>query len=46
MKTQLTDHTGIEVPVICGPMFPCSSPELVAAVSEAGGLGMIQPMSL
>jgi nitronate monooxygenase len=46
MKTQLTDHTGIEVPVICGPMFPCSNPELVAAVSEAGGLGMIQPMSL
>ncbi len=46
MKTRLTEHAGIEVPVICGPMFPCSNPELVAAVSEAGGLGMIQPMSL
>jgi len=37
---------GVEVPLICGPMFPCSNPELVAAVSEAGGLGVIQPLSL
>jgi nitronate monooxygenase len=27
-------------------MYPCSNPELVAAVSEAGGLGIIQPISL
>ena len=27
-------------------MYPCSNPELVAAVSEAGGLGVIQPLSL
>lgn len=27
-------------------MYPCSNPELVAAVSEAGGLGVIQPVSL
>ncbi len=27
-------------------MYPCSNPELVAAASEAGGLGIIQPMSL
>jgi len=46
IDTALTRHAGVEVPVICGPMFPCSNPELVAAVSEAGGLGMIQPMSL
>lgn len=39
-------HAGIEVPLICGPMFPCSNPELVAAVSEAGGLGMVQPITL
>ncbi len=26
-------------------MYPCSNPELIAAVSEAGGLGVIQPMS-
>jgi len=39
-------HTGIEVPLICGPMYPCSNPELVAAVSEAGGIGIVQPISL
>ena len=37
---------GVEVPVICGAMYPCSNPELVAAVSEAGGLGVVQPISL
>ena len=36
----------IEHPVICGPMYPCSNPELVAAVSEAGGIGIVQPISL
>jgi len=46
LQTKLTEQTGISVPVICGPMFPCSNPELIAAVSEAGGLGMIQPMAL
>ncbi|MCW8936173.1 MAG: nitronate monooxygenase [Gammaproteobacteria bacterium] len=39
-------HTGIEHPIICGPMYPCSNPELVAAVSNAGGIGIIQPISL
>lgn len=39
-------HAGIEVPVVCGAMYPCSNPELVAAVSEAGGIGIIQPLSL
>lgn len=38
--------TGIEVPIIGGPMYPCSNPELVAAVSKAGGIGIIQPISL
>lgn len=42
----LTRHAGIEVPVICGAMYPCSNPELVAAVSEAGGIGIIQPISM
>lgn len=37
---------GIEIPLICGAMYPCSNPELVAAVSEAGGIGVIQPLSL
>lgn len=46
MQTALTRHAHVEVPLICGPMYPCSNPELVAAVSEAGGLGIIQPISL
>jgi nitronate monooxygenase len=46
METAFTRHTGVHVPLICGPMYPCSNPELVAAVSEAGGLGIIQPISL
>ena len=39
-------HAGIEIPIICGAMYPCSNPELVAAVSEAGGIGIVQPISL
>lgn len=27
-------------------MYPCSNPELVAAVSKAGGIGIVQPVSL
>jgi len=42
----LLDHAGIELPIICGAMYPCSNPELVAAVSAAGGLGIVQPVSL
>lgn len=44
--TALTHHAGIEIPLICGAMYPCSNPELVAAVSEAGGIGIVQPVSL
>ena len=46
METAFTRHTGVQIPLICGPMYPCSNPELVAAVSEAGGLGVVQPISL
>lgn len=46
LDTPLARHAGIEVPLICGAMYPCSNPELVAAVSEAGGIGIIQPISL
>lgn len=46
LETALTRAAGIAVPLICGPMYPCSNPELVAAVSEAGGLGVLQPISL
>jgi len=45
-STAFTRQAGVEVPLICGAMYPCSNPELVAAVSEAGGLGIVQPISL
>lgn len=37
---------GISYPLICGAMYPCTNIELVAAVSEAGGIGVIQPLSI
>lgn len=43
---RFTKQAGIEFPVICGAMYPCSNPELVAAASEAGGIGIVQPVSL
>ena len=46
MDTPLTRDAGIRVPLICGAMYPCSNPELVAAVSEAGGIGIVQPIAL
>jgi len=46
LDTALTAALGIEVPLICGAMYPCSNPELVAAVSAAGGIGIIQPISM
>jgi nitronate monooxygenase len=45
-RSGLCATLGIEVPLICGAMYPCSNPELVAAVSEAGGIGIVQPLSL
>jgi nitronate monooxygenase len=45
-KTLFTEQVGIEVPLICGAMYPCSNPELVAAVSAAGGIGIVQPISM
>jgi nitronate monooxygenase len=46
LENPFTRRLGIEVPLIGGAMYPCSNPELVAAVSEAGGIGIIQPISL
>jgi nitronate monooxygenase len=46
LATPFTQHAGIEVPLICGAMYPASNPELVAAVSEAGGIGIVQPLSM
>ncbi len=46
LTTPFTEHVGIEVPLICGAMYPCSNPELIAAASDAGGIGIIQPISM
>jgi nitronate monooxygenase len=45
-ETSFTKHAKVQYPIICGAMYPCSNPDLVAAVSEAGGLGIVQPVSL
>src|SRR5436305_14874947 len=41
LKTRLCDVSGIEVPIVLAPMCSCTSAELAAAVSNAGGLGSI-----
>jgi nitronate monooxygenase len=46
LQTTLTTSLGIDYPIIGGAMYPCSNPELVAAVSEAGGIGILQPLTL
>jgi len=46
LTTPVTEQLGIEVPIFCGAMYPCSNPELVAAASEAGAMGILQPLSL
>jgi len=45
-QTRLNDLLDIRHPIIGGAMYPCSNPELVAAVSNAGGIGVLQPVSL
>jgi nitronate monooxygenase len=46
LNTTFTRQVGIEIPLIGGAMYPCSNPELVGAVSAAGGIGIVQPISL
>jgi nitronate monooxygenase len=46
LDTKLREDAGIAIPLICGAMYPCSNPELVAAVSAAGGIGIVQPIAL
>lgn len=41
MKTRITELLGITYPVLQGGMFYVSTPELVAAVSNAGGMGIL-----
>ena len=40
-KTRVTELFGIQYPIIQGGMARASNPELVAAVSNAGGLGIL-----
>jgi nitronate monooxygenase len=43
MRTDFCDLLGIEFPIVAAPMGPdLTGPELVAAVSNAGGLGILQ----
>ena len=46
LETALTRDAHIDVPLICGAMYPCSNPELVAAASAAGAIGIVQPVSM
>jgi nitronate monooxygenase len=46
LSSQFLKDTGAKVPIICGPMYPGSNPELVAAVSNSGGFGVVQPLAL
>ena len=41
LRTPVCENLGIEVPIMQAAIWPATSPELVAAVSEAGGLGSI-----
>jgi len=41
IKTKLTEMLGIEHPVVMGGMTGVGTPELAAAVSNAGGLGVL-----
>lgn len=46
VSTRFTSQAGIRLPIIGGAMYPCSNPELVAAVSANGGIGIVQPVSM
>ncbi len=41
LHTPLCDRLGIDVPIISAGMGPIAGPDLVAAVSNAGGLGVL-----
>ena len=41
MKTRITEMLGIQYPILLSGMSWISVPEMVAAVSNAGGLGIL-----
>src|SRR5579884_3268186 len=45
-ETAFARQVGIDLPIICGAMYPCTNPELVAAASDAGAIGIVQPVSM
>ena len=45
LKTRVTEILGIQYPIIKGPMAYVSGPELTAAVSNAGGMGIIASLT-
>lgn len=44
-KTRITDKLGIQYPIILGPMLWLTKAEIVAAVSNAGGLGILSSIT-
>jgi len=46
MKTRLTELLGIKYPIVCGGMMRVGTAELAAAVSNAGGLGIMTALTL
>ena len=46
MKTRITELLGIRVPIICAGMSAVATSRLAAAVSNAGGLGLINLTTL
>lgn len=45
MKTRVTELLGIEAPIICGGMMRVGTADLAAAVSNAGGLGVMTALT-
>ncbi len=41
MRTRLTEHFGIRYPIVCAPMALVTGGRLAAAVTDAGGLGIV-----
>ena len=45
ISTRITDLLGIDVPIVQAPMGWMARSQLASAVSEAGGLGIIETSS-
>ena len=45
MKTRITDLLGVEYPIVQGGMMWVGTADLAAAVSNAGGLGIITALT-